>query len=384
MRRIVTRLVAAALICLGAAGLCAGCASDADVVVGSMGEVAEGIVADAGNRYALTLGFAGDICFSDDEDCSMQRLIQAGSDSITDGIDARFVELMNGMDLMWINNEFCYSDRGEPLEGKAYTFRSSPYNVHFLRDLGIDVAGLANNHVYDYGEDAFTDTLSTLEGAGIPYVGAGRNAAAAYAPVYLEAEGLKIAYVAASRAEHYAVLTPEATYGTPGIAWCYDDTLFLDAIREAAANADYVIALPHWGTEHSIELEEGQAESGHAYIDAGADAVIGAHPHILQGIEYYNGKPILYSLGNFWFDWYDIDTLVAELRITGKRGEDGKASLEGADVQLVLYPGTQSDAFTAWADTDEWRSSIFRNLEDISYGIAIDGEGVVRPAEYAM
>lgn len=376
MKRVLAGVIASVLLCLAALG--AGCGGG-DSIESSMDAVAEGVVAKANSQYALTLGFAGDICFADDEDCAMQRLISAGSDNIADGIDARFVELMSGMDLMWINNEFCYSDRGEPLAGKAYTFRSSPYNVHFLRDLGIDAAGLANNHVFDYGEEAFVDTLETLEEAGIPYVGAGRNLAAAQAPLYLESEGFTIAYVAASRAEHYAVLTPEATGMTPGILWCYDDALFLDAISAAAARADYVVALPHWGTEHSTELEEGQAESAHAYIDAGADAVIGAHPHILQGIEYYNGKPILYSLGNFWFDGYDIDTLVAELRITGERAADGSASLDGANVQVILHPGTQSDMFTAWADTPEWRDGIFRHLENISFGISIDGDGVVLP-----
>jgi len=325
--------------------------------------------------YDFTLGFAGDICLADNY-IPMQHLAAIGSTDISDGIDPRFIKIMRDMDLMWINNEFVYSRRGEPLPGKAWTFCGDPDNVSYLKDLGVDIVGLANNHTFDFGEVSFLDTLDTLEEAKIPYVGAGRMIGQAQAPVYLKTNGFTIAYVAASRAE-YTIYTPEATDTEPGILWCYDNARFLESIRTAAANADYVIALPHWGVEHSTVLEEAQTGGAHAYIDAGADAVIGAHPHILQGIEYYKGKPILYSLGNFWFDDYDIDTLVAQLRIKGKRrGAD--SSLEDASVELRLYPGTQTGVYTGLADTKEWKSRILQYLEGISVNVSIDEDGVVR------
>ena len=325
----------------------------------------------------LTLGFAGDICLADNY-IPMQHLQEIGSEDIADGIDPRYIRIMRDMDLMWINNEFVYSRRGEPLPTKAWTFCGDPDNVKYLKDLGVDIVGLANNHTFDYGEESFMDTLKTLEDAKIPYVGAGRTLDQAKAPVYLESNGVRIAYVAASRAE-YTIYTPEATDTEPGILWCYDNTRFLESIREAAENADYVIALPHWGVEHSTELEEAQTEGAHAYIDAGADAVIGAHPHILQGIEYYKGKPILYSLGNFWFDGYDIDTLVARLHIKGKKADIDSLS-DNAGIELRLYPGTQSGAYTGLADTDEWKSRILDYLESISVNVTIDKDGVVHPA----
>ena len=325
-------------------------------------------------HYDFTLGFAGDICLADNY-IPMQHLAEIGSKDISDGIDPRYIKIMQDMDLMWINNEFVYSLRGTPLPEKAWTFRGAPANVSYLKDLGVDIVGLANNHTYDFGKVSFLDTLSTLEKAEIPYVGAGRTIKQAAAPVYLETNGFKIAYVAASRAE-YTIYTPQATKKKPGILWCYDNTRFLKSIRTAAANADYVIALPHWGVEHSLELEDVQIEGAHAYIDAGADAVIGAHPHILQGIEYYKGKPILYSLGNFWFDDYDIDTLVAQLHIKGKKA-NRDASLEDAQVELRLYPGTQSGVYTGLADTPEWKSRILQELESISINISIDKDGVV-------
>ena len=327
-------------------------------------------------EYDFSLGFAGDICFADNY-IPLQHLAAIGSDDIADGIDPAYIELMRGMDLMWINNEFVYSDRGEPLDGKAWTFRGATANVRYLDDLGVDIAGLANNHVYDYGADSFLDTLTTLENANIPYVGAGRDLNAAKAPVYLETNGFTIAYVAAERAEFdWVMFTPQATETEGGILHCYDNTLFLESIREAKKNADFVIALPHWGLEHTTELEDVQIDGARAYIDAGADAVIGAHPHILQGMEYYKGKPILYSLGNFWFDDYDIDTMVAELRLRGTR-KAGREGLADAEVKLILHPGTQSGAYTKMADTEEWRDRIFRHLEDISFNISIADDGTV-------
>ena len=336
--------------------------------------------------FSITLGFAGDINLADNY-LPMQNLAALGSTNIVDGIDPAYIELMRGEDLMWVNNEFVFSDRGEPLAGKAYTFRAATANVRYLGDMGVDIVGLANNHTFDYGEEAFLDTLSSLENAGIPYVGAGRDFAAASAPVYLEVDGFTIAYVAASRAE-YTIYTPQAGEASPGILWCYDNALFLDAIREAAAHADYVVALPHWGVEHSTVLEAEQTDGAHAYIDAGADAVIGAHPHILQGLEFYNGKPIVYSLGNFWFDNYDIDTMVAEIRIEGEMDKGAskadrdarRKALANATIELALHPGTQSGCYTALANTPEWRDRIFRHLESISAGVWIDDEGIVHSA----
>ena len=338
---------------------------------------AEPIEAEEVTEYSFSLGFAGDICFADNY-IPMQYLAEIGSEDISDGIDPAYISLMNGMDLMWINNEFVYSDRGEALPGKAWTFLSRPENASYLKDLGVDIVGLANNHCYDYGEEAFLDTMATLEDEGIPYVGAGRNISEAASPVYLETNGFRIAYVAASNAE-YTIYTPEATEDAPGILWCYEYDRFLDSIREAAENADYVIALPHWGMEHTTELTQIQIDGAHMCIDAGADAVIGTHPHVLQGLEYYSGKPILYSLGNFWFDGYDIDTAVAELRFRGQRHPGEEMSLEDAEVEVILHPGTQSGVYTALAGTQEWRRAIFDHLESVSFNVYIDDEGVVRP-----
>lgn len=207
-------------------------------------------------------------------------------------------------------------------------------------------------------------------GRGIPYVGAGHDLAEAMSPVYLEADGVTIAYVAASRAEKYK-MTPQATETEPGILRCYDNTLFLKEIREADTKADIVIALPHWGAEYSTKLEEAQTVGAKQYIDAGADAVIGAHSHCIQGVELYNGKPIVYSLGNFWFNDKSLETMLVKLHVSGEKdlgadlqsAEDDTIQVE--DIRLEILPGMQSGCTTVMADGAE-KERILHYIESIS------------------
>lgn len=333
--------------------------------------------ADKGPQaFTVALRFAGDMNFDDDYD-PMQHFKQSG-ESIENVIDPEYISLMKDADLMWINNEFCYSDRGERYPGKAYTFRSDPANVSILKDLGVDVAGLANNHVFDYQEEALLDTFDTLKDAGIPYVGAGHDIKEASAPVYAKAGPLKVAFVAAERAEKYQIVTREATEDQAGVLRCYDNARFVASIKEAAEHADYVIALPHWGTENETTLEEAQTDGAREYLDAGADAVVGAHPHVLQGIDFYEDQPIVYSLGNFWFDGYDRMTMIAEIRISGKYEKAGESvKLSDLKTELVLYPGMQSGMETRPAKDAAERDKIFRHLESISDGITINDQGIV-------
>ncbi len=329
--------------------------------------------------YDITLGFAGDVNFADNYG-PVQNMKAIGAASITEVIHPEVAQAMNSMDLMWLNNEFAYSDRGAPMNGKKYTFCAEPSHATWLHDLGVDIVGLANNHVFDYGAEAFEDTLATLETEGIPYVGAGRNLEQAMAPVYLQAGDFTIAYVAASRAEKYK-LTPQATDTEGGILRCYDNALFLQSIKEAAANADYVIALPHWGTEYSTVLETAQTEGAKEYIEAGADAVIGAHPHILQGIQYVEGKPVVYSLGNFWFNNRDQNTMIAVIHLTGTYMEGTTPDIADAEISLQLLPGTQRNYETTLATDPADARRILDDIQDISIDVTIDDNGYVHPLD---
>ncbi|MCM1064547.1 MAG: CapA family protein [Eubacterium sp.] len=316
--------------------------------------------------FDFTICFAGDINL-DENWCTTQFMDQQ-PEGIYDCISQELVEVMQAADIMCLNNEFTYSRGGSPLPGKAYTFRADPKRVAVLDQLGVDAVTLANNHVYDYGKDALSDTFAVLEDAGIPYFGAGRTLEEAMQPLYLEVEGKTVALVGASRAEKNK-MTPQATDTEPGILRCYDTELFLQAIREGKENADFCIAFVHWGTEYSFDLEQVQLDTGKEYLDAGADAVIGAHSHCLQGMEYHDGKPIIYSLGNYWFNEKTLDTMLLQLHFSG---DDTQTRLA---VQVV--PAVQSGYRTTYAAEAAEQRRIYDFLESISVNVEISDEGIV-------
>ncbi len=318
------------------------------------------------HAYDFTLCFAGDISL--DEYAVTTANLDSSENGIYDCISPELIQIMQDADLMCLNNEFTYSTNGSPMAGKAYTFRANPERVSVLQEMGVDVVTLANNHVYDYGKQALLDTFTTLENAGIEYFGAGENLDEAMDAVYYEIDGKTIAFVGASRAEKYK-LTPQATETEPGILRCYDTELFLEAIREADVNADFVIAVVHWGTEYSYTLEEAQLTTGKEYLDAGADAIIGGHSHCLQGMEFYNGKPIIYSLGNYWFNSKTLDSMLIQLHFSG---DDN-----GGRVEVSVVPAIQAGAKTQILTDPEEQEELYSFLEDISINVEIDENGTV-------
>lgn len=233
------------------------------------------------NPYDFTVCFAGDINL--DENWGTTIYMDSQSNGIYDCISPELMEHMQNADIMCLNNEFTYSTRGEKLAGKLYHFRANPQRVDVLKEMGVDIVKLANNHACDYGEESLLDTMDTLKNVGIEYIGAGADLEEAMTHVYIETDGKTVAFVAASRAEKN-IKTPEATETTAGILRCYETDRFIETIKEADQNADFVLAYVHWGTEYSYELEDVQLTTGKEYLDAGADVVIGAHSHCLQGI----------------------------------------------------------------------------------------------------
>ena len=296
--------------------------------------------------YDISLTFTGDINLAEGEPTTKE--LDKNDGDITKCISPELIKYMKDADITLVNNEFCYSDRGEPLANKMWTFRAKPERAKLLNSLGVDVVQLANNHVYDYGEDAINDTFAAVDGK-------------------------KIAIVSASRAEKYK-MTPQATESTPGILRCYDTELFIQTIKEAKENADYVIAVVHWGTEHTTVLEDVQRSTARDYIDAGADIIIGGHSHCLQGIEYYDDKPIFYSLGNFWFDEYNVDTMLVNIRISGDDDNEGKVELS---VVPAIQDGTLSGCVTRICTEESDKSRIFGLLNEVSINANVDADGVV-------
>ena len=197
------------------------------------------------------------------------------------------------------NLETSITDRGAPEENKEYVYRGPAQALPAIRDAGFDVLSLANNHTLDYGWIGLEDTMNALDDNGLLHMGTGDNETEAYAPVYVEAKGFKVAFIGVS---HVVWKTYwNATKDRPGMAETYDPTRTVAAIAEAKQHADLVVVMVHWGTEYTDQPEPYQVKKGRQFIDAGADLVIGSHPHVLQGFEAYKGRWIAYSLGNFVF-----------------------------------------------------------------------------------
>jgi len=316
----------------------------------------------------ITLSFAGDISFA--EGYANMGYYHSNGNDITKCIAPEVIARMDAADIMMVNNEFTYSSRGEPLSGKTFTFRAKPEAAGNLSVLSADIVSLANNHVYDYGETALLDTLNTLEQYGIPYVGAGRNLEEAKEIVYFRAGDMKIAYVSATQVERSYVYTKEASETAPGVLRTYDPARFLEVIKKAEETSDFVVVYVHWGTEGASQFEADQQSLGHQYIDAGADLVIGDHPHCLQGVEYYKGVPIFYSLGNFWFNSKTRDTGLVEADI----------SKEGV-AELRFIPCLQKGCRTTLVTEEGERQRVFHFLQGISANAVIDSNGVIREEE---
>ena len=249
-------------------------------------------------------------------------------------VSENMVSYMNNLDWMIINSEFAFSSRGRAMAGKQYTFRANPSNISVYNEMSIDMVTLANNHVYDFGQDAFYDTLSTLKNNNLPYIGAGKNKEEAESAYYLVINGYKIAFLNATRAEKY-ILTPEATATSPGVFKCYDPTRLSQRIKEEKEKSDYVVVIVHWGKETYHTLEDVQVGTGKVYIDSGADMVIGHHAHVLQGMEFYKGKLIAYNLGNFIFNDESVDTGILKWELS-----------DLGESRFYFYPGLQSDCYT--------------------------------------
>lgn len=320
----------------------------------------------------VTMIFTGDICFYDAY-ANMGALRSRGG-SIESSIDPKLLSEMHAADICMVNNEFAYSDRGTPLQGKAYAFRSKPDNVRLLTEMGVDIVSLANNHVYDYGQDALLDTLDILKGEGIPYVGAGKNLKEAAAPYYFEINGRKIAFISATQVERNSNPdTKGATADLPGTFRCFSPEEFqnlTDAVETAEQEADMTIVYIHWGSENTDELHWAQNEQAPKIVAAGADLIIGDHPHVLQGIEYIDGVPVFYSMGNFWFNSKTLDSGMLKAVYT----KDGALTCQ-------FIPAKQHDCRTDMESGTE-RQRILDYMQCISPNVTIDENGNITDKPY--
>lgn len=307
-----------------------------------------------------SISFVGDISLADNWYIMPQY--DARNQKVYGILSEEIVQMMNDTHIMVANNEFTISDRGSKMPNKYYTFRALPHRLSIYHEMGVDLVTLANNHIYDFGINAFNDSLKYLHQYNIPYIGAGANIEEAKKPYYFIINGYKIGFVNATRAEKY-ILTPEATETTGGVLRCYDPTAFIQVIEETKKNSDYVVALVHWGKEDSTELEQPQLETSKLYIDAGADLIVGTHAHTLQGIDFYKDKAIIYNLGDFIFNNETKDTVIFELKINS----DG-------EFQYYFHPCMEKDEYTyLLKDTEKER--VLNKIRNLSPNIIMNNDG---------
>ena len=326
---------------------------------GDAGTAGTGDAAAEGTEAAkaVRLLFAGDVYLSDHV---LEACDTAGG---IDGVLSQGYQTeIQAADFFMTNEEFPFSTRGTPAPDKQFTFRVYPEKVKLMQEMGIDLVTLANNHALDYGRDAMLDTIDTLDHAGIRHVGAGKNLAEARKPAIVELNGRTFAFIGATR------VYPEADWAagtdSAGMFSAYDGGAALaEEVKAAKQQADYAIAYVHWGIEREEMPNEVQKSIAHRLVDAGADLVVGAHPHVLQGLEYYQGVPIAYSLGNFVFGSSIPSTALLQ------------ADVDDEGLRLRLIPGTSAAGYTRKLDDAEKIAAFYEKMSGLSSGVKIDAEG---------
>jgi poly-gamma-glutamate synthesis protein (capsule biosynthesis protein) len=246
-----------------------------------------------GAKGTVRLVFAGDVMLDD----GPGRTIAAGGDPL-----APFDAFLRDADYTIGNLECPIATTGSPMDSKIYTFRANPRVLPVLRGR-FDALAVSNNHAGDYGRAAFVETIEHLHASGIAAFGGGRDLRTAHAPLWIERGGLRIAVLGYTEFKPRAF---EAGATWPGVAWSDDVEVIADIRAARQAGADVVIPFLHWGWEREPEPGERQRTLARRLIEAGADAVVGGHPHVTQGADVWRGKPIIWSLGNFVFDGFDL------------------------------------------------------------------------------
>ena len=336
-----------------------------EVIELEMGEEAELLmqhtsVAEA-RQSGLSLLFAGDVLLSNHV---LQAYQKAGG--ISGVLDEGYRLQIGQADFFMVNEEFPFSSRGVAAADKQYTFRLAPEWVSILQEMGVDGVTLANNHALDFGQEALLDTCEVLDQAGILHTGAGVNLAAAKEPVIMEKNGIRVGIIGTTRV--IPVAGWAAGNSHPGMLSTYDPTVVLAEIEELKEYCDFVVVMVHWGIERDEKPQEYQRTLGKQYIDAGADLVVGSHPHVLQGIEFYDGKPIVYSLGNFVFGSSIPRTMLFQVSLSADSGQ----------MNYRLLPGTSSAGYTRMLTDAGKLQEFYQYMEQISFGVTFDEQGGIQ------
>ncbi|MDG0812021.1 CapA family protein [Cohnella rhizosphaerae] len=308
---------------------------------------------------SVTLAFVGDILPAS----TVGALIEKN------GVDYPFKlakPLLESADIAAGNLEAPITTRGTPAQNKQFVFKGKPEYLAGLKNAGFDVVSLANNHTLDQGWEGLSDTMDALDDIKLKHMGSGADDKEAFEPVYFEHTGITVAYIGVSN------VVPEGSWKAgpdhPGVAETYDTTRAVAAVKKASELANIVVVMVHWGNERADTPKKAQFNVGHTLIDAGADLIIGSHPHVLQGFEAYKGKWIAYSLGNFVFTTKQDYSKTQDTGVlTATCAADGKCRLKFDPMYAkASQPGPMEP---------EQASALLARLNKVSYGASVDSKG---------
>lgn len=270
----------------------------------------------AGSRKPVTVSLVGDIL--------LDRGV--GAQIAAKGLEYPCEKVrvtLRQADIVYGNLECPLTLEGTPLlKNRNLVFKADPDHAGMLKNTGFTILNLANNHTMDYGRQGLENTLDALAKEGIRATGGGSSRDKAHAPVFVKESGLTLGFLG------FSAFPPEGYFyleNRPDIARVDKERIW-DTIREAREQCDFLVVSFHWGKEFDFLASKEQKLLAHLAVDSGADAVVGHHPHVLQGMEMYKGKLIAYSLGNFVFDRQipkgTDETVIVNLTVT-RKGIDG-------------------------------------------------------------
>lgn len=286
----------------------------------------------------MTLAVAGDVHFAGRVE---SRLATHPADVL-----GPIGTVLAAADIGMVNLESAVTERGTP-EPKQFHFRASAAALVALRDEGVDVVSMANNHGVDYGPVGLRDSLAAIKATGVPVVGIGANAAQAYAPHILTVRGTRIAILGASQVRDRTIAAWTAGDRTPGIASAFEVDRLVRAVRAARAAADAVVVYLHWGDEGRACPTAVMRSIAGRLAAAGAAAVVGTHAHLLLGHGWLGQTYVAYGLGNFlwWRDnAYSNDTGVVTVRLRGGRVVAAQLTPARIDAAGVPQPAAGAQA----------------------------------------
>ena len=310
----------------------------------------------------VTFAFAGDTQFPDTYDTD-PGVTSSGTHTLAEQLLADPAHVLDpvaptlsGADLTVVNLETAITDRGEPVAGKNYHFRSPAASFAALKSAGVDVVAMANNHALDYGPVGMQDTFAAIDAAGLPVIGIGRNAAEAYRPYRTTIKGQRIAILnALDWLEPGLIDGWSATDAQAGVAFSIDPTRLMAEVRAVRPAVDTLVVFLHWGTEETYCASPQQQEFAAALLQEGVDIVVGSHAHRVFGAGRAGSGFVAYGLGNFVYFREDGESgRTGVLRVTATGREVDDYSWVPARITHGIPAPLTGDA--AAADLAEWEA----------------------------